>query len=131
MLGGEEGAGEVGVDRRLPNRPVQPVGAVVAPGELDGRVGDDDVEAVERGRGPADRRFDRRLVGDVGRQRHDVEAGAGKRRHRFGERVAVDVDQPDTRPLLAEALGGRPADPPRGAGDERALALEAPHRGLP
>ena len=85
MLGGEEGAGEVDVERLLPDRAVQAVGAVVGADELDRRVGDDDVEPVPARRCLLDRVAHRVLVAHVGVQ---CERVAPQRRGRLAQASA-------------------------------------------
>ena len=123
MLRGEEGAGEIDVERPLPDVELDPLHHVVAPDELGRRVRDDDVEAAPAGDGLAERGRDPRLVGDVRRQRQRIgAAGLDGRR----ERVLVDVEQGDASVLGGEAHGGGAADAARGSRDERALAREQP-----
>ena len=126
MLGGEEGAGEVDVERRQPHGALEAVGAVVGADELDRGVGHHDVEAAEARGGVVEGRTHCVLVADVRVQR---ERAVAQRRGRLVHASVVDVDERDARPLAGEALGDGTPDPAGGSGDDGALGLEAPHRG--
>ena len=61
------------------------------------------------------------------RRRRRAPARAPASRSAASSARGVDVEQRDARALASEALGGRPPDPAGRAGDERALAVQAPH----
>ena len=112
MLGRQEHASEVGVERSLPDVEVEPVRAVVLADELQGRVRDDDVEAAELPDGRTDGPGDDAFVRDVASQ---VEC--------TGDGLAAQIEHGDPGALCQEALGRRPPDAAAAARDERPLAL--------
>jgi hypothetical protein len=90
-------------------------------------VVDDDVDLAPR--------VDRRLHESVGRAlgrevaRVDGRLAVDGIRRLLGD-VAVEVVEDDLRAVLAEQLGGRPADPPGAPGDDRDLVVQDCHARL-
>jgi hypothetical protein len=123
VLGGQERAGEVDVERPPPGGEIERLGGRVAPGELRRRVGHDDVQAAPQLGGGGDGQRDGGLVGHV-RDEWQQALVPG------GERGGVDVERGDAGALGREAVRDGASDPLRGAGHERATPGEAvAHRG--
>jgi hypothetical protein len=124
VLGDEEHAGQVDVDRPLPDVEREAVGAVVLTRELDARTTDYAVEAVPRSRRLGDGAFDLSLVGqicDEGQRR------AARRLHlhdRPCRSLGVGVEDTDARSFARADLRRLAADPVAGAGDDRAPSFE-------
>ena len=123
-LRAQVGALEVNVDRDVP---------VVLGGFEDGLrdhhpgVVDQDVDPPETGEGRGDELVDGRLLRHVGLDRDGGAArGGDPGDDRIGRLRAGDVVDHDAGALGREPLGDRPADAPRGAGNDRDPAVQVP-----
>src|SRR5581483_6300084 len=87
-------------------------------------VVDQDVDRPKAALRLGDRRAHAGELGDVDRDGDRAPADLGRR---GGGAARVEVGQRDLASFLRQALGDRPADPARGAGDERDLAAESAH----